>query len=323
MSEPIRVLFVEDSADDVLLLVRVIEKNGYKAIWKRVDTEVALKLAVRQEHWDIVVCDYNIPLLSCEAALQVVLDTGLDLPFIIVSGVVTEQAAMPLVEQGAVDFISKERIFRLPLTIKRELREVSTRMKQRMIIEQAFTATVIAWGTALELRDHNTHGHTLRVTNHAINIATRNNVPHNVLRNVYFGALLHDVGKIGIPDRILLKATSLSEEEWIIMKSHTTLAYNFLKDIPFLGEAVMVPYCHHERWDGSGYPQGLKGEAIPLCARIFALADVYDALTTDRPYRKALKHKIAIGVMREMKHFFDPKLFADFMDTEGEAADVR
>jgi HD-GYP domain-containing protein (c-di-GMP phosphodiesterase class II) len=147
-------------------------------------------------------------------------------------------------------------------------------------------------------------------------IAVRTNAPPEVLKNVYFGALLHDIGKIGIPDSILLKKEPLTEKEWEVLRTHPTLAYNFLQDIPFLSNAAMVAYCHHEHWDGTGYPRGLKGEEIPRCARIFTVADVYDALVSDRPYRLAMPHHKAIEEMEKMKNEFDPDIFFDFMTHE-------
>ncbi len=150
---------------------------------------------------------------------------------------------------------------------------------------QAYDATIEGWSRALELRDNETQGHTERVTALTIKLARLFGLSDAELVQVRWGALLHDIGKMGIPDRILLKQDTLSEAEWIEMKKHTVFAYEMLSHIRYLRSALDIPYAHHEKWDGSGYPLGLKGEQIPLAARIFAVADVWDALRSDRIYR--------------------------------------
>lgn len=128
------------------------------------------------------------------------------------------------------------------------------------------------------------------------------------------GGLLHDIGKLGVPDNILLKPGPLTEEEWVIMRMHPKLAYDWLAPIPYLREALEIPYCHHEKWDGTGYPRGLKGEAIPLASRIFAVADVWDAVTSDRSYRKAWSREKAMNYIRESNGLhFDPKVVDVFL----------
>lgn len=150
----------------------------------------------------------------------------------------------------------------------------------------AYDTTLEGWSRALELRDKETEGHTRRVTEMTMGLAKAMNVGSAELVHIRRGALLHDIGKMGVPDSILLKAGPLTPEEWAIMKQHPQYAYNMLSTIAFLALALDIPYCHHEKWDGSGYPRGLKGEQIPLAARIFAVVDVWDALRSDRPYRR-------------------------------------
>ena len=132
------------------------------------------------------------------------------------------------------------------------------------------------------------------------------------------GALLHDIGKMGVPDHILLKPEPLTDEEWMIMRKHTHYAYDMLKPIAFLGSALDIPYCHHEKWDGTGYPRRLKGDEIPLTARLFAIVDVWDALTSDRPYRPAWSEKEALTYIQEQsgKHF-DPQVVEPFLKMVG------
>ena len=135
------------------------------------------------------------------------------------------------------------------------------------------------------------------------------------LVHVRRGALLHDIGKMGVPDSILLKPGKLDPEEWAIMKQHTTYAFDFLAPIPFLRPALDIPHCHHERWDGTGYPRGLQGEQIPLAARVFAVVDVHDALTSDRPYRKAWNEERTLAHIREQSGaHFDPAVVDAFLE---------
>jgi putative nucleotidyltransferase with HDIG domain len=149
----------------------------------------------------------------------------------------------------------------------------------------AYDATIEGWSRALDLRDKETEGHTLRVTRMTEKLAEIIGIAEAELIHVRRGALLHDIGKMGIPDAILLKPGKLTDDEWAIMRQHPIYAYNMLKHIQYLSPALNIPLHHHEKWDGSGYPHGLKGEQIPLAARIFAIADVWDALTYPRPYR--------------------------------------
>ncbi|MEA2575068.1 MAG: hypothetical protein QOH93_2366, partial [Chloroflexia bacterium] len=151
----------------------------------------------------------------------------------------------------------------------------------------AYDRTLEGWSGALDLRDKETEGHTQRVTEMAVRLARALGVRENALVHLRRGALLHDIGKMGIPDSILLKPGPLTDEEWVIMKRHPVYAHELLSPIDFLRPALDVPYCHHEKWDGTGYPRGLKGEQIPLSARIFAVVDVWDALSSNRPYRGA------------------------------------
>jgi len=186
--------------------------------------------------------------------------------------------------------------------------------RAKLELEVAYDLTLEGWGKAVELRDQETAGHTKRVTELTLKLARRLGVPEEDLVHIRRGAMLHDIGKLGIPDRILLKPGPLSEEEWAIMKKHPVYAYEWLSGIPFLRRALDIPYAHHERWDGSGYPRGLKGEAIPRAARIFAVADVYDALTSDRPYRKAWpRHKAIEYIRMQAGKQFDPRVVEAFL----------
>ena len=151
----------------------------------------------------------------------------------------------------------------------------------------AYDATIEGWVSALDLRDCETEGHSRRVTDLTLTLARAMGIADDQLVQVRRGALLHDIGKMGIPDHILLKPGPLTEEEWVIMRRHPIFAYHLLRPITYLRPALDIPYLHHEKWDGTGYPNGLIGEQIPLTARIFTVVDVWDALRADRPYRAA------------------------------------
>jgi putative nucleotidyltransferase with HDIG domain len=177
----------------------------------------------------------------------------------------------------------------------------------------AYDATLEGWSRALDLRDRETRGHSQRVAEMTLRLARVMAVPEQDLVHIQRGALLHDIGKLGIPDNILLKPSLLDEEEREMIRKHPTIAFEMLTPIPYLRPALDIPYSHHELWDGTGYPRGLKGEEIPLAARIFAVVDVWDALTSDRPYRKAWSHEKALAYIQEQagKHF-DPEVVDAF-----------
>ncbi len=182
-------------------------------------------------------------------------------------------------------------------------------------LEQAYDATIEGWSHALDLRDRETEGHTQRVTRMALELARLMGVEEEKLVQMRRGGLLHDIGKLGVPDSILLKPGPLTDEEWEIMRMHPQFAYDWLAPIPYLREAVEIPYCHHEKWDGSGYPRGLKGESIPLTSRIFAVVDVWDGLTSGRPYRQAWSHEEVVQYIRENSGVhFDPKVVDVFLN---------
>jgi PAS domain S-box-containing protein len=178
----------------------------------------------------------------------------------------------------------------------------------------AYDATLEGWAKALELRDRETEGHTQRVIDMTLQLAKMVGIEIEKIKHIHRGALLHDIGKMGIPDSILLKPEPLTPAEWEIMHQHPIYAYELLSPISYLRPALSIPYYHHEKWDGAGYPHGLRGEQIPLEARIFAVTDVWDALTSDRPYRPAWSHQDAFTYIVDQagKHF-DPNLVSTFI----------
>ncbi|MBI3762231.1 MAG: PAS domain S-box protein [Chloroflexi bacterium] len=182
----------------------------------------------------------------------------------------------------------------------------------------AYDATIEGWSRALDLRDQETEGHTQRVTEMTLKLARAMGIGEAELVHIRRGALLHDIGKMGIPDRILFKNGPLTDGEWAVMRDHPVFAYQMLLPIAYLRPALDIPYCHHEKWDGTGYPRGLKGDTIPLAARIFAVADVWDALRSDRPYREAWPEEKVREYLRQQagKHF-DPNVAQAFLKIVG------
>src|SRR3989339_89859 len=177
----------------------------------------------------------------------------------------------------------------------------------------AYDSTIEGWSHALDLRDKETEGHTLRVTEMALKLARAAGITEEELVHVRRGALLHDIGKMGVPDYILLKPGKLTDEEWVAMRQHPTFAFELLSPIAYLRSALDIPYCHHEKWDGSGYPRGLKGEQIPRTARLFAIIDVWDALLFDRPYRQGWSEERVREHIRSLTGtHFDPEAVALF-----------
>lgn len=180
---------------------------------------------------------------------------------------------------------------------------------------QAYDVTIEGWSRALDLRDRETEGHTRRVAEMAVKLAKVFGFGEPQLTHIRWGALLHDIGKMGVPDGILLKAGDLSEDELEVMQKHPAFAYELLSPIDYLKSAIDIPYCHHEKWDGTGYPRGLQGEQIPLPARIFAIVDVYDALISDRPYRPAWTKEKALEHIQGLSGtHFDPRVVKAFFE---------
>jgi HD-GYP domain-containing protein (c-di-GMP phosphodiesterase class II) len=183
----------------------------------------------------------------------------------------------------------------------------------------AYEATIEGWARALDLRDRETEGHTRRVTEMTVELAKLMGVPAKEIAHMRRGALLHDIGKMAIPDSVLLKKGELDPNEWVIMRRHPGIALDLLESVTFLKPSIDIPFCHHEKWDGTGYPRGLKGREIPLSARIFSVIDVWDALRSDRPYRKAWSAEQAVHYIRvQSGRSFDPDVVEVFLEHRDE-----
>ena len=185
---------------------------------------------------------------------------------------------------------------------------------QKELIE-AYDNSLQGWSRALSLRDHDTDIHSRRVVELTVAFSKVLGIEGKELEDIRRGAMLHDIGKVGIPDQVLRKSNDLTDEEWVLMKKHPLYAVEILKPIRFLKDALEIPLYHHEQWDGGGYPYGLAGEKIPFPARLFAITDVYDALISNRPYRKAWPKAKAIEYLVENKgSHFDPNLVDQFVE---------
>jgi putative nucleotidyltransferase with HDIG domain len=195
-------------------------------------------------------------------------------------------------DKMVVDRWSAPEVGRLAHSFQSLMRTVEQSLRDR---ERSYVEAVGAVVAAIDARDHETTGHSFRVAHYALALARRLDVDGERLRAIEWGALLHDVGKIAVPDAILRKAGQLDEEEWHVMRQHPNWGFEMLADVQFLGPALEIVYSHHERWDGGGYPRGLEREQIPLAARIFAVVDTYDSITSDRPYRHARGHAEAVN----------------------------
>jgi response regulator RpfG family c-di-GMP phosphodiesterase len=255
---------------------------------------------------------------------------------IMLTGYGDTEAAVDCLRRGAVDYLLKppkltdliraiERALakrRIELARKRYQKKLERKVRDRTSelrtalkdVQHTYQSTLLALVAALDAREHELSNHSQRVVRYTLAIARRIGVPDSALPDIGRGALLHDIGKIGITDAILLKPGKLTDEEWVVMRTHPQIGYDILKAIPFLGSPADVVLAHQERFDGTGYPRRLSGEAVPLGARIFAIADTFDAITSDRPYRKRQTPEAARAEMiRCSGTQFDPACVEAFL----------
>jgi response regulator RpfG family c-di-GMP phosphodiesterase len=285
----------------------------------------------------LTVTDVQMPALSGVEFLKQARALDPHAAFLVLTGVGDIQTAVESLKYGAYDFILKpvnmeellnaaERALehRALILVRREYHALlerriaeATRDLEATLgaLEETYRSTLEALGSAIDTRDLGTQAHSRRVRGYSLTIARAHGMSSDAeLRTLEHGVLLHDIGKIGIPDAILLKPGPLTPAEWKVMRTHPEIGRQLVEQIPFLRPAVPIVYHHHERWDGTGYPQGLKGEAIPLGARVFAVADAFDAMTFDRPYSRAIEFEAARAeIQRSAGTHFDPAVVKSFM----------
>jgi HD-GYP domain-containing protein (c-di-GMP phosphodiesterase class II) len=312
----LKIVFVSEDTEGESTIKDELDRAGFELILKRVRTEADIIETLDNDQWSLVIVDSlveNVPALRVISLLKA---RRQEIPYIILFGALDTLTAIEILEaSGNRQYVTRSKIQTLGSAILREIDATGRKLRHRLELEEGVVMMMDAWARALELRDHGTGGHTQRVTDMALRLARLCLVPKAMLINIHRGALMHDVGKMGIPDDILLKDGNLTDAEQKVMRTHPTLAYNFLSPITILKDAINIPYCHHEKWDGSGYPRGLKGEGIPIEARIFSVVDVYDALTSDRPYRDAWEKGRALEHIRaERGASFDPDIALMFID---------
>lgn len=303
--ELLNVLVVEDSPDDAELLIKEIEKlNGYIVNHLRVGTERDYRIALAEQSWDIIISDYNLPSFSGIQAFEILQSFGLKhMPFILLSGVITQEEIGKAKRMGIREYLSKDDISAIKVIIKRELE-----------LAADYEAQIKFFSDVLDLRDADTQGHSERVASLTVDLARLMGVKETEIPHIRRGALLHDIGKIKVPDAILVKAERLTAAEYEIMKQHPVTGYEILSRQEFLERSVDIPHYHHEKWDGTGYPRGLKGREIPLHARIFSVVDVFDALSHDRPYREAWdKARVLRHIHNQRGSDFDPRVVDVFI----------
>jgi putative two-component system response regulator len=302
----------------------------------------ALEL-LKTDQYSLVLSDIDMPKMDGVKLLQAVKQLSPDIEVVMITGVVDVEVAIRAIRMGASDYLTKPfNLDQVRFTVERALekrrlirenREYQRNLEARVLertaelvvkhreiaelfskLQVSYETTLEALAAALDTRDTETQGHSVRVSEYTVFIAERMGVKEPQITEIRQGALLHDVGKIGIPDAILRKPGKLTAEEWQEMKRHPEIGHRILSGIKFLEPSLPIVIAHQERFDGSGYPMGLKGEAIPLGARIFAVVDTLDAMTSDRPYRKALSHEQARDeIVRNAGIQFDPRVVEVFL----------
>ncbi len=346
MENPSRILVVDDEQAIRDVLAEGLTASGYICEIASDASEALTKL--ESNGFNLVVSDIDMPQMDGVQLLQEIKKTHPDTEVIMLTGVVDIDTAISSIRLGANDYLTKPfNLAEVRITVERALekrrlilenreyqRNLEERVQERTAelqrkndevedlyrkLEGAYQTTLEALATALDTRDSETMGHSLRVAAYTAHIAERMGIGDPQLTDIYRGALLHDFGKIGVPDAILRKPGKLTPEEWVEMRKHPEIGYRILHGIQFLESARQIVLSHQERYDGTGYPRGLKGDQIPIGARIFCVADTLDAMTSDRPYRKALPYETARAEIEKYSGTqFDPSVVRVFLDISRE-----
>lgn len=323
-----KILIVDDEAAIRSLFVEALEEFGYSCDVARNGLE-CLEKFYRNRDYDVVLLDIQMPELNGIETLRKLKAYSPDLSIIMVSASREIENVRDALKEGAYDYIFKPfNVNDVDLVIRRAVeraRLISAnkdyqRNLEKKVTEQThelvklYSGTLEAMILALDLREHETGYHSYRVTEYALNLGRHMNLNREELSVIAKGALLHDIGKIGVPDDILLKPGKLTDREWKLMRKHTEFGYDLLKKIDFLEESSKIVHTHHEHYDGGGYPRGIKGDEIPVGARIFSVVDALDAMTSRRVYSEALSFEEAVRRIKEASGSqFDPKVIDVFL----------
>jgi putative nucleotidyltransferase with HDIG domain len=349
MSGPYHILCVDDEPMIREILRETLEQEGHR-VTEAENGKVACDLLATQDNFDLILTDVKMPVMDGFTLMKNLGDLTDEIPVIVITSFGDIDVAVDAIRLGAYDYVVKPfNISQVALSVRRALerrrllienlqykkslehkvveKTIDLIRKNKKLEQQAkllegllrdlresYEATLDAMVSAIESRDCETKHHCRRVQVYAVMLGQRLGLPPEQLVDISYGALLHDVGKIGVPDSILLKPGKLTDEEWKVMRSHTRIGYQMISKIKFLKGAADIVRYHHERWDGKGYPHGVAGEDIPLGARIFAVIDTYDAITSKRPYKEALPIQHARDeIARCAGSQFDPRVVEAFL----------
>jgi putative nucleotidyltransferase with HDIG domain len=330
-----RILVVDDEDSVRAVLMRQLEDGGSECQESASAVDALSKLENR--NYSLVISDVRMPGMSGMEFLRRARERNPETLFIMITGYKDIHVAIDSLRIGAADFITKPFDLntlrhsvdmalehrRLLIENRRHREKLEADIRSRTAelyetlreVEASYSITLETMVGALDAREHETRAHSQRVREYAFTLAQYLGLKYEDLDQVACGALLHDIGKIGVPDSILLKPDDLTDSEWTEMRKHSETGYEILQGIEFLSPAADIVLCHHERWDGMGYPNRLSGADIPLGARIFAVADTMDAITSDRPYRKAKTFADAQAEIRKCSGLqFDPHIADAFLD---------
>jgi putative nucleotidyltransferase with HDIG domain len=334
-----RILVVDDDPTICELLTAKLRFSGFISHFCT-SGEEALKL-LSKKVYDAIISDLKMPGISGLDLLEATRRLAPHTAFLMATGENDVAVGVTAMKQGAADYLVKPfQLDAVMVSLRRALeakrneaelegyrQSLESMVKQRTKqltdalerIEHTYDETLEALAAALDLRDNDTAGHSQRVTLYSLEMAAKLNFSRDQLKQLERGAYLHDIGKIGIPDSILLKPAKLTPEETAIMQTHAQIGYELMSRVAFLSSAAQIVLTHQERFDGTGYPQGLNGEEIPLGARIFAVSDTLDAMMSDRPYRRGMPYSVARAeIERESGRQFDPRVVATFLSTPEE-----
>lgn len=319
MGRELRVLMLEDSPTDAELAEHELRKAGIVCTTLRVERRDAFILALEEFHPDIILSDYKLPDFNGMDALEIVRRDHPEVPIVMVTGALSDIEAVELIHVGARDYVLKDRLARLAPAVQRAL-SVEQGVRARKVAEKALRESekklrtslldsITALASIVEMRDPYTSGHQRRVAQLAIAIAKVLKLSDDQVEGIHLASVVHDVGKIRVPAEILSKPGKLNELEFSLIKEHVQNGYEILSPIDFPWPIAQIVWQHHERMDGSGYPQGHRGDQIMLGARILSVADTVEAMSSHRPYRASLGIEAALAeISAQRGSHFDPQV---------------